>query len=78
MASNVEESQFRRTSSGGFLDIVKKGYARDAGQPSASSLGIGLRNTVLAPCRVTSMPWDPSSLTASSCLGLSRCKLVFL
>ena len=26
-----------------FLDIVKKGYARDAGHSSASSLGVGLR-----------------------------------
>jgi hypothetical protein len=58
MASNVEESQFRRTSSGGFLDIVKKGYARDAGQLSASSLGIGLRSAVLAPRRARPMPWD--------------------
>jgi hypothetical protein len=40
-ASKLEETWFRCHRGSGMLDIVKKGYAQNAGYLSASSLGIG-------------------------------------
>jgi hypothetical protein len=65
--SNVEEQQFRRRPSGGLLDIVKKGYARDAGRPSASSVWTEVQVWFLIEPRLRALAhMDPSSRTASS------------
>ena len=61
---------------GGFLDIVKKGYARDAGQLSTSSWGIGIaQRCACTASRDADRPWIRARRLV---LGLSRCKLVFL
>ena len=76
--SNVEEYGFAAIR-GGFLDIVKKGYAQDAGKLPCHS---GHYSALL---RLLRQAWggeawrgSVSALTARSGLGLSRCKLVFL
>jgi hypothetical protein len=65
--------------SGGFLDIVKKGYARDAGQRPRHLWAFGVPSVVAShtgACAAGREIGECANRTLR--LGLSRCKLVFL
>jgi hypothetical protein len=55
-----EEQQFRRQKSGGYLDIVKKGYARDADSRQRSALVPAhcTGRTPLVVVRTGRVQWD--------------------